>query len=287
MQAVETPPSKLPMLWILLFNAIPLYGVLAWDWRIFDLIFLYWLENLIIGGFVLVRFVIRPFSHWIEWLLLGFLVPFFCVHYFGFCYGHGSFLLGMFGDEAVSGLANTRIPGVIWPLIEKQQLLMPVLGLVMLHLFDWVRDVREQGLGSANIKELMIAPYRRILVLHITIIVGAFVLGVLNDPLWGLVLLVVIKTVSDFYHLKKDRQLSQLDKYFELNDKLRGKIDEAIDDPKVIVNGQEIRFDSIEELRASKYYGMFKAIVRLVGGGRQLKAMDAYIKRRMLERRPG
>lgn len=47
-------------------------------------------------------------------------------------------------------------------------------------------------------------PYNRVLVLHLTIIFGAFPVMALGSPIWGLVLLVVLKTAMDLRaHLRE------------------------------------------------------------------------------------
>ena len=64
--------SRSPSLAILIaLNALPIYGVLNWGWQSFDLIFLYWLENLIIGGFAILRMLVRPYRHAIDLALEG------------------------------------------------------------------------------------------------------------------------------------------------------------------------------------------------------------------------
>ena len=38
-------------IWVLIgANLIPLFGVLVWDWSTFEVVILYWLENVIIGA---------------------------------------------------------------------------------------------------------------------------------------------------------------------------------------------------------------------------------------------
>jgi len=51
-----------------------------------------------------------------------------------------------------------------------------------------------RGNGSDGIKDLMVAPYRRIIVLHLAIIASGFVLSAMNEPLAGLLILIVFKT---------------------------------------------------------------------------------------------
>ena len=54
---------------------------------------------------------------------------------------------------------------------------------------------------------LMMRPYGRIIVLHITIILGAFLTMALGDPLWLLVVLVVLKSLVDLAMHGQERNL--------------------------------------------------------------------------------
>lgn len=44
-------------------NLVPLYGVCQWQWDAFLLIYLFWLENLVIGVLNVARMILRPNSH--------------------------------------------------------------------------------------------------------------------------------------------------------------------------------------------------------------------------------
>jgi len=270
---------------LILLNAVPLYGVFFWNWQSFDLIFLYWLENLIIGLFTLIRFLVRPYSHPLELIFPLFLAPFFAVHYGGFCFVHGSIVIALFGGDILGEISRLNIPEVIMPIIDTRHLFWPVAALLIYQLIDYIRDSIERGLGSDNIKTLMVAPYRRIIVLHLTIIASGFALAALDEPLAGLVILVVLKTSFDIYHwLKDEKQIAEpSEKEFVINEKIKTKIDEMIKDPKVIINGKEIRFDSYEDFQASKYYGMMQTLVRLTVGGKQLKVVEKYIQQQLAD----
>jgi hypothetical protein len=53
-------------------------------------------------------------------------------------------------------------------------------------------------------------PYGRIIVLHITIIVGAIPVMVLGSPIWALVLLLILKTGVDLKsHLKERDKMAE------------------------------------------------------------------------------
>lgn len=264
-------------------NALPLYGVFSWGWKSFDLIFLYWLENLIIGVFMILRIVIRPYSHAVELAMPVFLAPFFAVHYGMFCFGHGTFVIGLFGKELAPELAGMGIPEIILPIIESRQLLWPLMGLLAYQLLDWIRDTTERGLGSDGVAQLTTAPYRRIIVLHITIIASGFVLTTLHEPLAGLLLLIVFKTWMDLYHWNKDEQAATKGKPV-INKKIKQKVDAFLDDPRITVNGREYHYNSFEELKASGHYGLMKALLRMAGGGGQLREIETYVEQRFRER---
>ena len=269
---------------LLLLNAIPIYGVFQWGWKSFDLIFLYWLENLIIGAIMILRMIIRPYSHAVELAMPTFLVPFFTFHYGMFCFVHGTFVVSLFGEGLPPELAGMDIPEIIWPLIESRHLFWPLMGLLAYNLLDWARDVSERGLGSDGIKQLTTAPYRRIIILHITIIASGFAMVALNEPLAGLLLLIVFKTGMDIYHWNKDEKAVAKNETPVIDEKVKRKVDAFLDDPKITINGKETRYNSFEELKNSHHYGLMKAMVRMLAGNQQIAAIEAYVEQRDRER---
>lgn len=270
---------------LVLLNAIPIYGVFQWGWESFDLIFLYWLENLVIGAIMILRMVIRPYSHAVEFALPVFLVPFFSFHYGMFCYVHGTFVISLFGQGLPPELANMGLPEIIRPVIDSRHLFWPLMGLLAYQLLDWFRDINERGLGSDGIKQLTVAPYRRIIVLHITIIASGFAMSALNEPLFGLLLLIAFKTGMDIYHWNKDEQAATQTEAPVIDEKIKRKVDEFLDDPKITINGREIRYDSFEDLKNSSHYGLLKAMIRMTAGNQQFKAIEAYVEQQDRERR--
>jgi Na+/H+-translocating membrane pyrophosphatase len=56
-------------------------------------------------------------------------------------------------------------------------------------------------------QEQMMSVYGRVIVLHITILGGAFVVGLFGTPIAALVLLVALKIAADlFFHLREHRR---------------------------------------------------------------------------------
>src|SRR6185503_15125898 len=88
-----------------------------WGWHVEDIVFLYWIENLVIGAFNLPRILLaqpelgmaaaRALELSAGTLLAGkaMFAAFFLVHYGVFCFAHGEFLLSMFpGVRHAGGL---------------------------------------------------------------------------------------------------------------------------------------------------------------------------------------
>jgi len=279
-----TVPKPIFIIFLVLLNAIPIYGVFQWGWKSFDLIFLYWLENLIIGAIMILRMIIRPYSHAVEFALPVFLVPFFTFHYGMFCFVHGTFIVSLFGEGLQPELAGMDVPEIIFPLIESRYLFWPLMGLLAYQVLDWVRDVSERGLGSDGIKQLTVAPYRRIMVLHITIIASGFALVAMNEPLVGLMLLIAFKTGMDIYHWNKDEQAVAQTDAPVIDEKIKRKLDAFLAEPKITINGKETHYNSFEELKASPHYGLLKGVLRMVGGTKQFEAMETYVEQQDKER---
>jgi hypothetical protein len=284
MQAKIKLPKPLFLAFLVLLNAIPVYGVFQWSWNSFDLIFLYWLENLVIGAFMILRMVARPYLHGVELVMPLFLVPFFTFHYGMFCFVHGQFVISLFGNDLQPELAGMSLPGIIMPLVESRHLFWPLMGLLAYQLIDWVRDVSQRGLGSDGIKELTTAPYRRIVVLHITIIGAGFAMVMLNEPLAGLILLIVFKTGMDVYNWNKDEHKATKMDNLSINENIKNKVDAFLENPKITINGKETHYKSFEELKASPHYGLMRGVLRMVGGKQQLEAIEAYVAQREKER---
>jgi hypothetical protein len=84
-----------------------------------------------------------------------------------------------------------------------------VIALAFLQLLDWIRDSRlrkngEQTSSRDAVRELMAAPYERIVVMHFAIILSALALSKLGEPIAGLVVFVAVKTAFDIRHWRKD-----------------------------------------------------------------------------------
>ncbi len=212
-------------------NLALLAGVFALDWNVFDIVFLYWAENLVIGVINVMKMLtahhdpfagmtdsdgqplVRDRSARLARTVANvgtklFIVPFFIIHYGGFCAGHGFFIFVLFREVGeFTGDLKDAVPELL-----TAGLLLSLAGLAASHLYSFFTNY----LGSGEYRrttpmELMARPYGRIVALHITIIVGGFLVVALGDPKPMLVVLVILKTGVDLAMHGRERQKYQDD----------------------------------------------------------------------------
>lgn len=194
------PPVAKPVsAWVLVAaNLVPLAGVLFWGWDAFALIALFWMENVVIGVFFILRMLSLDPSDLALWGAKLFMVPFFCVHYGMFTAGHGFFVFSMLGGGkySVSSVEGAADDLGLW---------LPLAVLASSHLFSFLYNYLYRGeFRRAQLTSLMTQPYARIIVLHVAIIFGGFAAMALGSPLWALVILLALKIGLDFKaHVKE------------------------------------------------------------------------------------
>lgn len=111
-----------------------------------------------------------------------FLIPFFLVHYGAFTFGHGLFLYVFFGRPDLS------------PVV----LLSGLIPMLLTYIVQFQREYIASGryLAASPI-ELMFAAYPRVIIFHLTVSLGGFVVLALGTPVVGLIVLVALKIVAE------------------------------------------------------------------------------------------
>lgn len=180
-------------------NLLPVLGVLLMGWDTFLLIMLYWLETAVIGFWTFVGILRAPRATYSEikvsennpigpWALALFIM----VHAGIFMGVHYMFVWSIFGG-GWSGRVN-GVADILTVMILPTGLWIPLLALFV------TRGVAVLGVPRESLdgKLVIIALYVRIVVLHLTIIFGAM-LSLLIHSVFGLVLLVLLKTLADLF----------------------------------------------------------------------------------------
>lgn len=203
------PPWQSPTAWVLIAaNLVPLYGVLALGWAVFPVVVLFWLENVAIGALNVLRMLVADPGSRAAWAQKLFLIPFFCVHYGLFTAVHGLFVFTLFGGEPYRALIDGLWTGDAARAVIAESALWPALAaLAASHLFSFLFNYLGDGeYRHANPAMLMFGPYGRVVVLHVTIILGGILAQALQSPLWALLLLIAFKIALDLRaHLREHR----------------------------------------------------------------------------------
>lgn len=226
-RVVASPEQPVSTPWALgslvAVNLVPLAGVLFLGWSTFDLMVLYWFENGIVGLFALLKILLTQgrdsdadgVSAAFERL---FLAGFFVLHYGAFWTVHGLFVVMLFGGgpaAADAGLDPMSGPGWFFfgglgiaGAVLRGGLLLTAMGLLVSHAVSFIGNVLARGEDlDRPPRELMTRPYGRVLVLHVTLVLGAGLMLGLGEPVLGLALFVLLKTGVDLNaHLRSHRQ---------------------------------------------------------------------------------
>lgn len=179
----------------LIYNLVPVAGVILWGWDAFALIFLYWIENVFIGVRTFLALALRGLLA--DERAALFFAAFFCIHYGIFCFGHGFFVVVTFG-----GLEGQIEDPNLWEIALKQMsssfnFTVGVAAAAVWQFATLILMVVRGDIVRRTGQSLMAAPYPRIVVLHVTIILSGFALLALGAPQVGVILLALFKTVAD------------------------------------------------------------------------------------------
>lgn len=241
LQVLKLSEFKASALALLASNLMLLLGTLIFRWEVFPIVAVYWAENLVVGLINVLKIItceappvredvqlqckhrraskkrkrtddarrptIATRLAYVEtkmyWVLS------FAFGYFFFCYGHGIFVLAMFGHDAWSASPWGELRQFA-QLFTEYHLWWGLVGLAASHLFSFFANyIGKQEFRRTNERELASEPNGRIFALHFAIIVGGLLAQWFGGD-WILVVLIIGKTVLDLkLHLREHARLSE------------------------------------------------------------------------------
>lgn len=192
--------------------AVLAWGVLASGWSPFIVMALFWVENAVIGVLNLVRMVLTGARlGWVGVLGAVAVGAFFTVHYGLFTLVHGVFVVMLFGgpelarEGANSGLFSP-VSAMLKALLAQREGWLALGAIVALQAnatIQWLLRTREL---PPPIRDLMTAPYGRIVILHVTLIASGFLVQALGAPRAGALLLIGLKLAYDLNTIRRERR---------------------------------------------------------------------------------
>lgn len=185
-------------------NAVPLVGVLGFGWDLHSLLVIYWVESAVVGIGSVAKILRsqgeddpedlpslelndRPVASFVG-RSKGWIASFFVFHYGVFWAVHGVFV---FVFAAVYPELRLASAGVVLPAAA---------GLALYHAVSY----RVNYIGGGEHRRsgpvtLMIEPYRRVTVLHVTIVGGGFLIGWWGVSIGLVSAMVITKTALDLH----------------------------------------------------------------------------------------
>lgn len=242
---------------LMVANLVPLAGVFLFHWEVFPLLFLFWLENIVIGILNVAKMLLAcggtmeslanlpginsegrqkildltagrlkladPAAQEkfdaiqaqrrqlldnpaLRWGMKLFLIPFFCFHYGMFTFVHGVFIVALFGGGMNHG-AGFLNPAMVLQIIRDNHLALPFAGLAVSRVISFCQNYLWRGeFRRTSVMVQMVQPYGRIVLMHVTILIGGFLVMLLHSPVAGLALLVVLKMAFDLAGHQGERE---------------------------------------------------------------------------------
>jgi hypothetical protein len=209
---VIPPPSRWPLSAFALIaaNLVPIVGVLTHHWTVYVVLLLYWSENVVVGLFNVLRMASADPQEPILWAGKLIIIPFFIVHYGMFTFVHGMFILALFGGPQANLARAINVAGLVQA-VRGAGIGYAILFLFLSHGFSFFHNYIGSGeYRRVNLMQLMAQPYARIVVLHLTTLLGGFAATAAGAPLIAVVVLVLLKTAVDLRaHLAERAKLGE------------------------------------------------------------------------------
>ncbi len=186
---------------LVLSNLVPLFGVLFFGWNVSSILVLYWSENVIIGFYNVLKMGSAQgkvdkakFSTGQKTTLIPhrlYLIGFFLVHFGIFTFGHAAFVFSFFGTEQPTF----------------KNLFPALLSLFISHgISAYVHFIKNGEYRRVSYADLFFQPYKRVVIMHLTIIFGAWLSLAFKLPSLVLVVLIFLKIAVDVLFHRKEHQ---------------------------------------------------------------------------------
>ncbi len=185
-------------------NLVPLFGVLFFGWSVLVTFLIFWIENVLIGFYTVLRISMsqrnkeepgKPatFGHRLHGAL------FFICLYGIFTLAHGAVVLGLFATVD-TGSRTRRAPDFdeLMTAISPDVLAFAALALLITRGMEFYLEfVRPRAYATAAFEDATTGPIGRMILLHVALIGGGALAMQYRSPVLALVVLIVLKTAGE------------------------------------------------------------------------------------------
>ena len=183
-------PTAIP---VIVANSVPIIGVLAFGWDLRSIMFVYWLETAVVVFYSALKVV----------TVGGPITLFWIPGHLAFFGVFMSFHLMMILPLGPSPGGSLFPPEVIRELFHKTW--SAGVGLLVSHGISFVANFLGNGeYRHTTVNAQIAAPWKRLLIMHVTTMAGAWSVMLFDAPVGALVMLAVLKIVVDLHgHLRE------------------------------------------------------------------------------------
>ncbi len=196
---------------LIVANLVPLAGVLFLGWDLHVLLVAYWIESGVVGVESVAK-ILRaegeddpdelPSIEFNDRSAESFvgrsnraIAVFFAFHYGVFWVVHGVFVLLFPGIFAGMDAAAPSVVAIAAASLAAYH--------AVSYRVNYLGEREYEGTGPVT---LMVEPYRRVFVLHLTVLFGAFAVAAVGAPIGALVVMILVKTVLDLWGHWKEHE---------------------------------------------------------------------------------
>lgn len=173
---------------LIIANLVPFAGAMFLDWNLGNVMVLYWAESAVIGFFNICKIIV--IGRWFAFLA----APFFAGHFGGFMAIHFLFIYSLFikGPQDTGGADLAEV-------MQMFSSLLPALAILFIsHAFSFFNNFmgRREYLGR-TVNNQMSEPYRRIIFMHLSLILGGGLTLILGESRPVLLVIIAVKVWLD------------------------------------------------------------------------------------------
>jgi Family of unknown function (DUF6498) len=191
-------------------NLLPFIGVAFLGWSIFTIIFIYWAETFIIGFYNLLKMAFAARSPRNEKLSE---MAFFALHFFLFLFVQLLFILVFFADFRMSDFLRLGVLDSVkevFSILDSESIAAIAALFVGNGIFFWKNYLRSGAARNTAAKDLMFAPYPRVVVQQVTILLGGWIAFLLSGipQLIAVLILLLLKVAISIVGQQKEEQVA-------------------------------------------------------------------------------